>query len=173
MDMLRLRLFSLAAMSCLSSQVQFTFIEPILAPRLTDFDLDEAQIGLFFVIMPVFYILSCVIMSNIPERVNKHAIMIIGFWLMGFGCLFVGPSKLLHLPDNLVTMGFGQAFNGMFYPVCLIPSLPAMIEEVEKRYPSQKDTIENTVSGLFNSFIGLGMLIGPLMGSALTKEYGF
>lgn len=148
-------------------------MEPILAPRLLEFNLSQSEVGLFFAILPVFYIFASVLVANIPTYVNKHATMIVGCWTMGIGCFFVGPSELFHLPQTLLVMAVGQAFCGIFYPLCLIPSLPAMIEEVNKWYPGQDSHVKSTVSGMFNSIIGLGMFTGPLMGASLTEAYGF
>lgn len=99
--------------------------------------------------------------------------MITGMWLMGAGCFFVGPSQVFDFSNTLLVMAIGQAFCGIFYPICLIPSLPAMIEEVQKHYPGQDDNVKNLVSGMFNSIIGIGMFTGPLLGAFFTKEYGF
>ena len=48
--------FTMAALSSALCYFTYSFMEPILAERLVDFDLNSMQIGLFFAIWPVFYI---------------------------------------------------------------------------------------------------------------------
>ena len=48
--------FTMAAMASSLVYFCYSFMEPILAERLTDFDLNAMQIGLFFAIYAIFYI---------------------------------------------------------------------------------------------------------------------
>ena len=49
-----------------------------------------------------------------------------------------------------------------------------MIESVLPHYPESADhQINDLSSGIFNMFLGIGQVIGPLYGSFVTSHYGF
>ena len=71
-------------------------------------------------------------------------------------------------------MIIGQALRGMIDPFTLVPSLPEMIESVLPHYPKSAEMeINNVSSGIFNMFLGLGQIFGPLYGSIVTEAYDF
>ena len=53
--------FTMAALSSALCYFTYSFMEPILAQRLVEFDLTSLQIGFFFAIWPVFYIPASVL----------------------------------------------------------------------------------------------------------------
>jgi MFS family permease len=88
--------------------------------------------------------------------------------------LLVGPSKIAHLPNSLEIMIVGQALRGIIDPFLFIPVLPEMIASVTSHYhKNQEGLVNDSASGLFCTFYGLGMIIGPILGSAVTEKYGF
>lgn len=100
--------------------------------------------------------------------------MIFASFLSFFSNLFVGPSKIFEFSNSISTMLIGQALRGMIDPFTLVPSLPEMIESVIPHYPKSAEMeINNVSSGIFNMFLGLGQIIGPLYGSIVTETYGF
>jgi MFS family permease len=64
--------------------------------------------------------------------------------------------------------------HGLVDPFILVPSLPEMIESVLPLYPeSAESEINDLSSGIFNMFLGIGQVAGPLFGSIISKKYGF
>jgi len=55
-QLLRFPKFFFAALSGTLGYFLYGFMEPVLAFRVKEFNLDQVQIGFFFVIMPIFYI---------------------------------------------------------------------------------------------------------------------
>jgi hypothetical protein len=90
-------------------------------------------------------------------------------FLSFFTNLCVGPSRMFSLPDNIYVMVLGQAIRGLVDPFTLVPSLPEMIESAMCYYPASAETEINDISsGMFNMFLGIGQIIGPLYGSLVT-----
>ena len=85
----------------------YDFMPPILAFRLKDFNLTQVEIGLFFIVMPIFYIPISIMVQKVPNGVEKRAIMIIACFLSFFGNLCVGPSKIFNFPDTIFMMVIG------------------------------------------------------------------
>ena len=48
-----------------------------------------------------------------------------------------------------------------------------MVESVINVYPTQTSRINNLSSGVFNTSMGLGEVIGPLFGAAMYEKSGF
>lgn len=86
----------------------------------------------------------------------------------------MGPSKVAHLPNSMSVMIVGQVLRGVIDPFLFIPVLPEMIASVTPHYnKNQEGLINDSASGLFCTFYGLGMIIGPIIGSAVTAKYSF
>ena len=100
--------FTMAALSSALCYFTYSFMEPILAPRLKDgFGLSSMQIGLFFAIWPVTYIPSSILVQYVPRSIDKRVTIILSAFFSGVAFIFVGPSELLSFPDTLVCMGIG------------------------------------------------------------------
>ena len=49
-----------------------------------------------------------------------------------------------------------------------------MIQSVINEYPpSYENEINNSASGMFNMFLGLGQILGPMYGATMSARYGF
>jgi len=72
-------------------------MEPILALRLNDFKLSPMQRGLFFAVLPTFYIPASLIIQYVPARTKKRAIIIAAMAGLAFAFLFVGPALVSRL----------------------------------------------------------------------------
>ena len=51
------------------SYFMFSFLEPILANRLKEFELTQVQISFSFVVVSVFYIPTSVLIQRIPPTI--------------------------------------------------------------------------------------------------------
>ena len=99
--------FTMAALSCALCDFLCVFMEPILAERISDFDLTSMQIGMFFAILPIFYIPSSIMVCYLPNWIDKRFTIIMASALSGVAFIFIGPSKMFGLPDELLIMGIG------------------------------------------------------------------
>ena len=127
--------FTMAALSSALCYFTYSFMEPILAERLVDFDLSSMQIGLFFALWPVFYIPSSIAVQYFPRSIDKRVTIILSAFFSGVAFIFVGPSEMLNFPDSLILMGVGQALVGIFTAFMMIPGLPEMVESTLPLFP--------------------------------------
>jgi len=93
------------------------------------------QIGYFFMIQPVTYIISAIGALYIPEVIEKRVVIIVGAWFAAISFLFVGPSTIFGFPDSVVYCGIGMALVGLFNPVGIVMGLPEMEEASISNYP--------------------------------------
>ena len=127
--------FTLAALSSALCYFNYSFMEPILAQRLSDMRLNTMDIGLFFAIWPVFYIPAAIAVQYVPQYVDKRVTIIISALMSSVAFVFVGPSQLLAFPDSLTLMIIGQAVLGIFTATMMIPGLPEMVESTLPHFP--------------------------------------
>eukprot|EP00347_Sterkiella_histriomuscorum_P019495 403341410 len=165
--------FLFGAISASLGYFLYGFMEPILAFRLNDYKLNQLQIGLFFTILPVFYIPCSILVQFMPRGIEKRAILIVACALSFFVNLCVGPSQILGFPDSIIMMGVGQALHGIVDPFILVPSLPEMINSVADKYPYNETQVNDLSSAIFNCFLGIGQISGPLFGSIMTEYFNF
>lgn len=68
-------MFLLASVSAMLSYFSWCFMEPILAVRLTDFDLSPPQIGVFFCLAPAFYMISNIFAPWFTEKFDNKILI--------------------------------------------------------------------------------------------------
>ena len=56
---------------------------------------------------------------------------------------------------------------GIFTAIMIVPGLPEMVESMIPLYPGQEREVNETASGIFNAFLGLGQVIAPAYGSTM------
>ena len=123
--------FAMATLSGALSYFPYALMEPILALRLTDFNLSSTQIGLFFAIWPIFFITSSQIAKLLPTSVDRRVPLMLSTLLSGIIFFLIGPSHMVSFKDSLVLMGIGQSFVGVFSGFMLAPSLSEMVSAAE------------------------------------------
>ena len=144
-------------------------MEAILAYRLTEKNLTSMEIGFFFAIFPVFYIISCTIIgSYLSKKIDKRVVMIIATLCNSAAFTLVGPSLLLSYPDSITLMCIGQAAVGLCFGGMFVPALPASIEFAKENFPGYEREVNSRSTGLFFTFLGIGFLVAPLYGSILN-----
>ena len=125
-------------------------------------------------ILPMIYIPSCLIAFRVPNGVHKRLILILACAASFFANLCVGPSQILNLPQTVWMMVIGELLHGLVDPFLLIPALPEMIASVTPHFPKESTgQINDKACGLFNMFLGIGQVAGPIYGSLVTANIGF
>ena len=131
--------FAMATLSGALSYFPYALMEPILALRLTDFDLTSMQIGIFFAIWPTFFLTSSQIAKHFPKRVDKRVPLMLSTLLSGMIFFLIGPSMVVSFNDSLVLMGIGQSLVGVFSGFMVASSLSEMVSAAEQVYPNHRD----------------------------------
>ena len=149
--------YFMAMTSSSVSYFAYCMLEPILAERLLEFKMSQANISLFFVIASVFYIFACILASWIPKRVDKRVILILASVSCSLSYLFVGPSVMFGFPDSLGVMVIGHVLLGLALPFQFVPVLPEMTNYAQQFYQkADQEKVKNYSSALFTAFTGIG-----------------
>lgn len=100
--------------------------------------------------------------------------MMVGFFILVFSCLFLGPSRLLGFPEtSTVMMIFGLVVLGTGAAFTVIPVIPEMLNAVGDQYAEHQSEVSDNFSGIFNVAGGFGQIIGPTIAGLLKDEVGF
>jgi len=88
----------------------------------------------------------------------------------------MGPSYYLGLPNYIWILILGQALQGGALGFVFIPILPEMIDAIYVKQgiiEGDDERVDGIISdkaaGLYGSFYSIGMIISPLLGSAIYE----
>lgn len=165
------RRFLIASMGGMMSNFMYTYMEPVLAFRIAEFDVSKFQIGMFFSIQPISYIILSFTISWFTKNYANRGLIMMGGVLGAFSMFLIGPSH--YLPNQLYLMGLGQLCIGGFGLFLMVPVIPEMINSGAKYYPTKIIELTDISAGVFNSGLGIGQVIGPIFGSYVTEATDF
>ena len=80
---------------------------------------------------------------------------------------------MFGFPDSLVLLMLGLVVLGACYAFTVIPIMPEMIESVGSAYTGRESELNDRLSSIFHTSVGLGQIFGPLIGSTMTESFGF
>ena len=93
----------------------------------------------------------------------------IGFLILFFGGIMIGPSKAFHFPQLSAPMMLtGLAILGMGIACTIVPIIPEMLDAIE-----HKDAANDKVSAIFSVSGGLGQIVSPLLSGYLYDKMSF
>ena len=91
----------------------------------------------------------------------------------------MGPSYILHLPDEFWLFMIGYAFLGLGMGLLFIPVIPEVIDSIylkEGLIEGEDEYVDGIISdkaaGLYGAFLSFGIIISPILGSTLYSIVG-
>ena len=109
----------------------------------------------------------------LPEKISRRFTLIVSAIICAAGLVLAGPSQILNLPESLILIGSGLAIAGASAVGMIVPCLSEMNDVGKRMFIGQEENVVFYASGLFNSFLAGGALIGPLFGSMAMNAIGF
>ncbi|XP_046368872.2 MFS-type transporter SLC18B1-like [Haliotis rufescens] len=152
-------------------------LDPILEPRLTDFDLTPEMSGVIFLILSASYALGSPISSWVADRLPDNRILMVpGFLACAISHLLLGGSPLLGFdPDyreiwltivSLMTLGFAIS-------MAVIPSYQIVLDVATDSGLEDNMETNGAVAGIWCSMYAVGDFIGPIFGGWMADDGGF
>ena len=90
--------FTLAALTGALTYFTYSYMEPILVKRLTEFELNDIQRWWFFGILPMFYIPASLAVQYLPSWIEKRVTILTASLASFVAYLFVGPTTVSLSP---------------------------------------------------------------------------
>ncbi|WP_203361539.1 MFS transporter [Bacillus sp. REN10] len=138
-----------------------TMLEPVLPVYAANqLGMGAQAIGLFFGVMTIAYGISSPISGAISSKYNPYPIMMIGLFWMALSLPFLVISTSVWI---LVFAGIALGGAAGF---ALSPTLAALGEVVDDNGGDGEEY--GTAYAFFNMLFAFAMIIGPLLGGALT-----
>ena len=160
-----------AFLSQVFNLVIFTLGDPIFEPHLKAHDVPTYQIGLFFGIPTVAYVVTGpFLLQKLTAHFEKRTTIHIGFLIMGVSLLIVGPSWVLHIPQAMWLSWIGIFLIGAGAASSVVPIIPEMLDAVEGQF-SDEAAVKDVSAGIFNMANGVGQIFGPLMAGGLYEYF--
>lgn len=86
----------------------------------------------------------------------------------------IGTSQILGFQNDPKLIFFGLCMTSFSSAMVIIPIFPEMLHTIETRNPRMTgDELNNVCAGFFNSCVGVGEAVGPLMASAVSGPISF
>ena len=96
------------------SLILYYSLEPTLALKLqSSFHYNSFIVSLYMGLFCLGILTGIALLLLIPENHDKRPYIILGSAVLAFGALFVGPSKILHLPDYSSIIASGLFIGGL------------------------------------------------------------
>jgi MFS family permease len=152
------------------------YFEPALANYIKDkFDIGTKINGFAFGLLPLSYAVMCIFLGYFTDRFPRRVVTLWGFLICVIGNIFVGPSKLLHLPESLTLVILGLFINGVGIAFIFVPLLVELMHIVshKEKINSGNTQFNDKASGIFNFSFALGTILSPNLGGTLSDEIGF
>ena len=112
-DLFKFRRVFLVVVCCLCTDLLHYSLESILAVKLrTDFNYPTSAIGGFFGIFLGGTLVIGVASLLFPEKWEKRVLVIFLLRLNVVAAFLIGPSQVLHFPNNPVLIGVGLFIGG-------------------------------------------------------------
>ena len=99
--------------------------------------------------------------------------MVIGSIFLIISFLMIGPQSMIGLPKNIWIVCTGMVVLGLGATLTILPIIPEFISLCEEVYKDEKVAVGDLSSGMFDSSILVGELIGPIIAGYLTSATGF
>ena len=146
----------------------FGMLEVIMPNYMdTRFGMDSLKIGLFFGIMGICHACSDMLFGTLSDRYGFVPFI---FWGM-LGTALVVP--FLALVPTVVLLGFIMFLFGITVGAAVTPGQPYMYQIVAEDPVLSETAGAGFAYGLMNTCFSLGMMLGPVIGGAVNKYFGF
>ena len=99
--------------------------------------------------------------------------MVIGAIFIVISFILIGPQSMIGLPKNIWIVCTGMVILGLGATLTILPIIPEFISLCEEVYADEKIGVGDLSSGMFDSSILVGSLIGPIISGYLTAATGF
>ena len=146
------------------------FYEPVLGGKLElEYGFNSDQVAYFYSILTIATFASNLYLTVFPLK--RHLLFWITVSTVGeiISILLMGPSRLLQLPDSLITMGIGNRLLGLICQVYGVAMVLITLEPLQKRFPGQNHRISKLFGAYRQISIGFGFFFSPFYASSVTS----
>jgi MFS family permease len=158
----RLVILFVCCLVIFTDMVGYSIITPSIPLFAQLFNASDAEMGYAFAAYPVAFLITIIPFGFLVDKLGKnHLIIGVGMCSLAMACL------MLIFSHSIVTFSLARAFQGIGSAASWVAAQPLAAQNIES---STEKGLE--VSALTLAF-GLGMILGPLIGSIGTLRTPF
>jgi MFS family permease len=106
------------------------YFGPILSNQVVSMGLPEGLSGYALAACWSLYAVGCFIAGYLCRYMARRTLVLFSILLCSIALVFVGPSYILHLPEQIWLMFVGLGLLGLGIAGITVPVLPELIESV-------------------------------------------
>ncbi|ODM90155.1 MFS-type transporter SLC18B1 [Orchesella cincta] len=150
------------------------FLSASIEPHVRQFDLTPVETGLVFVINWGVYAVSAPGWGRICDKTSEPKyVALIGAVLLTVGFMLIGPIPFLPIKTNLWLTCLGAVIQGLGMGAGFVSSfILALRNAFGAGFPDDVATY-SVISGMWTSFMAMGLFIGPIVAGYLVEIMGF
>ena len=150
----RLLILFVCCLVIFTDMVGYSIITPSIPLFAKLFKASDAAMGYAFAAYPVAFLITIIPFGFLVDKVGKNNIIIgVGMFCLATACLF------LIISGSIMTFSIARAFQGIGSAASWVAAQPLAAQKIDT---SKKKGLE--ISSITIAF-GLGMILGPLIGS--------
>jgi MFS family permease len=131
-------------------------------------------VALYFGVPAIIYVLNTPLVPIYCRLWNRRAIVFLGSLIFSIWAFMIGTSRILGFQNDPKLIFFGLCMTSFSSAMVIIPIFPEMLNTIETRNPRMTgDELNNVCAGFFNSCVGIGEAVGPLMASVVSGPLSF
>ena len=154
------------------SMIAFTFYFPSLTNHLYEkYNLGVSSSSLFFSVPLLSYLIVVNFINLISKKLGNFHSLSVGILVNVIGVYLIYP--LPPFPNNIIFIIIGLSLIGAGSLVFIFSllELSRIIKTLSGNY--DQNTINDIASAVNNLFTGIGDLLGPIIGGALSSHFSF
>ena len=159
--------------SLVLGMIAFTFFFPSLTNHLTQkYDLGVSLSSLCFSVPVISYCIMINLTNIISKKIGNFNSMSAGIFANTFAIYLIYP--LPPFPKNLFFIIIGLSLIGSGGPLIFILGLLELSKNLKNICGDyDQNTINDIASAIFNLFISIGDLLGPILGGFFSSHFNF
>jgi MFS family permease len=104
--------------------------DSILSLRLKEFHVEDAHIGYVFAVPCLCYAFCSIYVGTLCKYMHRRNVTLLAFMFNTFALCVLGPSEMLHLPNNVFILLCGLALLGVAHAFIIVPLVPEIIHAI-------------------------------------------
>ncbi|RWS01592.1 MFS-type transporter SLC18B1-like isoform X2 [Dinothrombium tinctorium] len=151
------------------------FFQPILGLHLTNLQVKDEMVGLFFALQSLGYTLNTLFICIVATQTkNKLNFLFVGLWIQALAFIIIGCGSVIDVfQNNLYIIAFMLFLNGCGLSLSYIPALDLIANILNNCDISKNLSTSCIASSVLSASTFLGETIGPLLGGLLFANFGF
>ena len=159
---------------CFVTNLAQGFLTSLLEPHLRRFHLSASQVGLMFMIAPIFFTIFVPLTGRIVgTRCTPRTLFSFGFIIKMIGFSLIGPLPYTDIEPSIPLTIAGLSLHGISAGFLITGGLMDLINLGRSSTDESEEAIVGLMTALYGMTFSLGSFVAPSFGGILLDHIGF